>query len=154
MSVIGAYRPQETYKKNHAVMSHSIYQVAVIEKCLNYLKVQTRTKPGNDKIYRNKKLMVDRLILKIESCFPALCDECAVEYSNSVNESPLFTCFICWQGSHNCNALQEHKKECEKLTTTAKALGSVPDGITSNPSNPSWATKFGRATKKLSMQYE
>ena len=123
--LIGAYRPQETYKKNHAVMSHSIYQAAVIEKCLNYLKVQTRTKPGNDKIYRNKKLMVDRLILKIESCFPALCDECAVEYSNSVNDSPLFTCFICWQGSHNCNALQEHKKEYEKLTSTAKALGSV-----------------------------
>ncbi|KAL5251232.1 hypothetical protein ACHWQZ_G016814 [Mnemiopsis leidyi] len=121
--LISAYRPHETYKKNHAVMSHSIYTSAVIEKCLNYLNVQTRTSPGNDKIYKNKKLMVDRLILKIESCFPAVCDECAVEYSNSVNDTPLFTCFICWQGSHDCSALQEYKKECERLPV--KALGSV-----------------------------
>ena len=121
--LISAYRPHETYKKNHAVMSHSIYTSAVIEKCLNYLNVQTRSSPGNDKIYKNKKLMVDRLILKIESCFPAVCDECAVEYSNSVNDTPLFTCFICWQGSHDCRALQEYKKEFDKLTL--KASGSV-----------------------------
>ena len=121
--LIGAYKPTETYKKNHAVMSHSIYTSAVIEKCLNYMKVETRRGPNKDKIYKNKRLMVDRLILKIESCFPTVCDECSVEYKNTIHDSPPLTCFICWQGSHDCQAVQDFQRNIEQLGS--KVVGSV-----------------------------
>ncbi|KAL5269742.1 hypothetical protein ACHWQZ_G003269 [Mnemiopsis leidyi] len=96
-------------------MSHSIYTSAVIEKCLNYMKVETRRGANKDKIYKNKRLMVDRLILKIESCFPTVCDECTMEYKNTIHDSPPLTCFICWQGSHNCQAVQDFQRNIEQL---------------------------------------
>ncbi|CAL8292218.1 unnamed protein product [Gadus morhua 'NCC'] len=94
------------------VMTHSLYTVPVIEKCANYLGINTRTSSG-DKVYRNKKLMVDQVILKIQACFPTICDECTLQYRNTLNDTPMFTCFICWQGSHNCPAIQQQDTKFE-----------------------------------------
>ncbi|KAL5267048.1 hypothetical protein ACHWQZ_G004177 [Mnemiopsis leidyi] len=53
--LIGVYKPTETYKKNHSVMSHSIYTSAVIKKCLNYMEVETHRGANKDKIFKNKR---------------------------------------------------------------------------------------------------
>ena len=112
--IIGAYRFEEKYQKNLSVITHSIFTSAMLEKACEYLGITTRFPNGN-KVYKNKKLMGDRIILKIEACFPTCCDECSADYKNNKDDTPLFTCFICWQGSHNCQALQNQKRCLDEL---------------------------------------
>ena len=43
--------------------------------------------------------------MKIESHFETTCDECEVKYRNKLSdqEEPLLSCYLCYQGSHNCD---------------------------------------------------
>ena len=114
--LISAYRIGEKYQKNLSVMTHSIFTSAMLEKTCEYLGIKTRTDTGT-KVYKNKKLMGDRIILKIKACFPTCCDECSADYRNKKDDTPFFSCSICWQGSHNCAVLAEQKQCLDQVTS-------------------------------------
>jgi hypothetical protein len=112
--IISAYKYDVTYKKNLSALTASCHTAIALEICANYMKIETRN-PG--KVYSNKKKLADRIILKIEATFTETCDECQLEYRNKRDdEIPPFTCFLCWQGSHNCTALIEKTTELDKIT--------------------------------------
>ncbi|CAL8290439.1 unnamed protein product [Arctogadus glacialis] len=81
----------------------------VLEKCAEYIKLKVRSTDTQDQFYSNKEVLVDRIILKIESYLPDTCDECESKYCNKVDDDtpPLLVCFICSQGSHNCEKMKE-----------------------------------------------
>jgi len=121
--IISAYKYDVTYKKNLSALTVSTFTAAALEKCANYMKITTRN-PG--KVYSNKKKLADRIILKIEATFTETCDECQAEYRNKRDdEIPPFTCFLCWQGSHNCAAITEKRKELSDNITGDLPLGLV-----------------------------
>ena len=68
--------------------------------------MQVRTQDYDRKqLYPYKDTLIDRIILKIESHFETTCDECEVKFRNKLSdqEEPLLSCYLCYQGSHNCD---------------------------------------------------
>ena len=80
-----------------------------LEKCAEFLKLEVRTKDdAQTQLYPNKETLVDRIILKIESLFETKCEECESKYRNRLSdtEEPLLSCFLCYQGSHDCEIVK------------------------------------------------
>ena len=50
-----------------------------------------------------------RIVLEIESHYPTVCSDCSEEYSVEFKsqEAPALRCFLCFQGSHNCQQLTD-----------------------------------------------
>ena len=76
------------------------------------------------KLYKNMSVLVDRVILKIESLFETQCEDCNEKYTNSLEDDSPFTCKLCMQGSHNCQILLDRKKFYEDAHENAP-LGCV-----------------------------
>ena len=105
-NIIGAYDYQTTYKSN--LKKITSFTVSDLEKCGTALGLKTRHENGT-KVYNRKETLSDRIILQIESHFTETCDECEQKYRNKFNDTqqPLIHCFLCMQGSHNCEQLTE-----------------------------------------------
>ena len=103
--VIADYCYSVTYAKNLKKISN--YTVASLEKCGTALCLKVRNDDDN-KIYSNKKMLADRIILKIESHFTQTCDECEEEYRNKFDApTPMLLCYLCMQGCHDCDDLKD-----------------------------------------------
>lgn len=106
--IVSTYRHSSTYAQNLAKINSSSFTYLELEKCAVILKIKQHD-PLNPqaKLFDNKKTVADRIILRIESHLPEECDECSTTYSNKFGDDPpLLSCFICLQGSHNCDALK------------------------------------------------
>ena len=98
--VIADYSYSATYATNLKKIGSS--SVADLEKCGVALGLKVRNE-DNTKKYSNKKILADRIILKIESHFTQTCDECEQDYRNKFDApSPMLLCYLCMQGSHDC----------------------------------------------------
>ena len=115
--VLSSYNPTHSYNNNLAnVMRCSAKQ---LESCAELCGLKVRSDDGkNTKLYSNKELLSDRIILKIESLFEAECCDCSSMYQNTLESKPLFTCRLCLLGSHDCDAIKE-KAESMSLTNPA-----------------------------------
>lgn len=78
-----------------------------LEPCAEYLGLKVRD--GDKKLYKNKSVLCDRMILKIESLFDTHCNDCSETYRNTLDDQPPFECRLCMQGSHNCQILRDRK---------------------------------------------
>ena len=102
--VISAYSPDVKYKKNMANI-FGRYDAAHIEAAATILGLKVRA--DEKKLYKNLKILSDRVILKIESLFESSCTECGETYCNKLSDAPLMTCYLCLQGCHNCAKIVE-----------------------------------------------
>ena len=105
--IVGAYKHNESYSKNMAKINCSTFSYNDLEKCAVALNIKQHD-PTNSgvKLFSNKKTVADRIILKIESHFDEMCDECNETYRNKFGDvQASLHCFLCLQGSHNCEAL-------------------------------------------------
>ena len=112
--IISAYSPDVKYETNMANIRR--YDAAHIEAAAAFLGFRVRA--DEKKLYKNLKVLSDRVILKIESLFESSCTECGEKYCNKLSDVPLITCYLCLQGCHNC----------DKVTEKAPARTKSPGG--------------------------
>ena len=112
--VLMIYNPAEEvkYKTNQINIAQST--APELEECAQYLGFGDLRIAGK-KQYKNKKILSDRIILRIESLFCTKCDDCDQDYTNKLAEAPYFTCKLCMQGSHDCEKVKEKHDVIKKL---------------------------------------
>ena len=104
--VLAAYNPSLSYSTN--LQNVSKCNTAQLEACAKLVKLKARSDDGNNtKLYRNKDILSDRIILRIESLFEAECSDCKLTYQNTLDSAPLFTCRLCLLGCHNCEKMKQ-----------------------------------------------
>ena len=111
--VIGAYVPGKSYNINYQNIKS--FDAAHQEAAASFFGFTVRGE-SDKKLYKNLKILSDRILLKIESFFEILCNDCEETYRNTLDCAPVFTCRICMQGSHTC----------AKVTQRAAAYEAVP----------------------------
>ena len=111
--VITAYNPTAARTTTNTTALSRQFNLDMLEPCATFLGIDLADNDGN-KMF-TKKTLVSRIILAIESFLPATCSECSEKYSTQLNaeEKPLFFCFLCFQGSHNCEAVKAHHNDNE-----------------------------------------
>ena len=87
--IIGAYSYTVKYATNHTKIKG--FSVSELEKCATSIGLITRHN-DNTKVYRTKDILTDRIILKIESHFEEMCDECGEKYRNKTK----LKCYNIW----------------------------------------------------------
>ena len=114
--VIGAYVPGKSYNINYQNIKS--FDAAHQEAAASFFGFTVRGE-SDKKLYKNLKILSDRILLKIESFFEILCNDCEETYRNTLDCAPVFTCRICMQGSHTC----------AKVTQRAAAYEAVPEDM-------------------------
>ncbi|KAL5264170.1 hypothetical protein ACHWQZ_G005299 [Mnemiopsis leidyi] len=97
---IGTY----SYAKGYSTNLDKMKQLSstILEECALFLQLKTRNE-FNSKTYKNKQVLADRIIMKIESHFEEQCDECNQKYRiRPGSAEPYLRCFLCMQGCHDC----------------------------------------------------
>ena len=104
--VLGKYRHELSYPSNHKNLKTFIN--STLEKCAEFLHLKVRSDdPEKIQMYPNKDTLIDRIIMKMESFLETSCAEYNSPYRNKLEgEQPLLTCFLCYQGSHDCEAIK------------------------------------------------
>ena len=107
-TVIRAYKHEVQYSENLSAISGSKFSTDVLERCAEFLDLTTRT-PEGAKIFKNKRTLADKIILKIEAFFENTCDECNAKYQHHIadDDKPKIHCFLCLTGAHNCAEMNQ-----------------------------------------------
>ena len=102
-SVISAFDSTKDVSANRAILGGSRFTATALESCAKFLKIEVCDTRGA-KLFTNKPSIANRIILEIQSLFPAICGECSEEYSTEHGSSkiPLLRCFLCFQGCYDC----------------------------------------------------
>ena len=121
-TILTVYDSSMCRDTNKAVLSGQGFQASDLEACASFLNIELRR--DVTKIYSNKTSLALRIILEIESFFPTICEDCSEEYSNPYDplNPPILRCFLCLQGSHNCEQIKEH---AENKNAAPPAAGNV-----------------------------
>ena len=104
--IISAYKQDVNHNTNVANISSSKIKLEKLENCATFLNIAIINQTTNKKIFSNKSLLADRIVLRIESLFPQKCKECEQDYCCSLDSDILFECFLCTQLSHNCESIK------------------------------------------------
>ena len=96
--------------KTSNIRALSGFKVEMLERCAEFLCIDLEGSDGM-KIF-TKDTLITRILMTIESFLPSECSECNHQYCNELDpqEAPLFHCFMCYQGSHDCQAIRDKKK--------------------------------------------
>ena len=120
--VISTYNFKKTYSSN--IEKLKTLSGNQLEECADFLKLSVR-KENNVKAYKNKEVLADWIIMKIESHFEAQCDECGETYRNKLNDTePYLRCFLCMQGCHDCEDISA-RFESSSQQTSGQLTGTV-----------------------------
>lgn len=111
-----AFRPTVNFK------ALSRFNLDALEPCAEFLCIELADSDGN-KLF-TKDTLVSRIILAIKALLPSTCSECLSKYTVELdaNEKPLYYCHMCFQGSHNCDAL---KSKHDALNSSTDALAGI-----------------------------
>lgn len=103
-AILTSYDSSKDRNANAKVMGGSKFQVLQLDTCAEFLNIPIKHGNGS-RIFTNKPSLAMRIVLEIESFFPAVCCECTEEYSVQFQlaDTPKLQCFLCFQGSHNCD---------------------------------------------------
>ncbi len=94
------YKPQNNNKQHKTEFNRC--QKATLVATLDFLGV-----PEHDQY--TKPACLNILICRIQNLFPDECSMCNKKYCIGLEDTPLLTCAICGQGSHNCCVLNQLK---------------------------------------------
>ena len=76
-----------------------------------YLKIPlVGEAPKNKTLYSTKAKISKRIVLEIRSLYPSICPECNEEYTVMPGDQPKLRCWICLQGSHECEESRSKMK--------------------------------------------
>ncbi|KAL5248617.1 hypothetical protein ACHWQZ_G017709 [Mnemiopsis leidyi] len=163
-SVLTAFDSSKDVSVNRAVLSSSRYNAATLNSCAQFLDIDLETSDG-ERIYSNKPALANRIILEIQSFYPAICADCDQEYSVEFDSEtkPALHCFLCFQGSHNCASYNDKEngvhlagsvwlcKSCHENNNPIKPKKSKSRGGSKAPSKqPSLPSKLEQVSKNKS----
>lgn len=98
--VIGVYNYAKAYSTNLEKLK--ALSSAQLEECAEFLKLTVRN-DDDVKTYKNRQILADWIIMKIESHYEETCDECGKIYRNKLEDpEPYLRCYLCMQGCHDC----------------------------------------------------
>ena len=120
--VVSAYNADVLYNTN--LQNLKKFDATHLEATATFLGFTVRGEE-NKKLYKNLKVLCDRIILKIESLFETGCNDCGETYRNKLEDTPLLTCQLCNQGSHNCAKIQERFDALNEVPETLRLIGMV-----------------------------
>ena len=111
-SLLTAFDSSKDLSVNRAVLSSSRFNVATLNSCAQFLDIDLETSDG-ERIYSNKPALANRIILEIQSFYPAICADCDHEYSVEFDSDtkPALRCFLCFQGCHDCAPYTEKRED-------------------------------------------
>lgn len=102
--VITAFEPFAKRAQN--IKALNSFNLDMLEACAQYLDI-VLADSSDHKIF-TKESLINRIILGLHSFLPSHCSECNECYTVSVSDDqkPLFYCFMCFQGSHDCDPVK------------------------------------------------
>ena len=80
--------------------------VPILKKCAETLKLKTLGINGKN---LTKSLIAELIVRKVNSLMPDTCQQCTVVYNSRLDKKPLFTCYMCTRGSHDCADIVDFK---------------------------------------------
>lgn len=119
--VISSYKFDQPYKVNMKALK--AHPNTVLESGAVFLKMKPKDEQDK-KLYQNKDILSDRIILRIEALFEMECGDCNSKYQNQLDIEPLLRCQLCLQGIHDC---QEASKKVEAWKEL-EGKGLLPTG--------------------------
>ena len=134
--VIDAFDPSKDVSQNRSLLSSARYSRPDLETCAKFLLIDLLDSKGRI-LFSNKVSLANRIILQVMSFYPAICAECDNEYSVKFGSEskPALHCFLCFQGSHDCNELVPKLGRPPPLRGTIWLCKSCHDD--NNPVKPS-----------------
>ena len=94
-----------------------------LEVFAEFLSIPLEDSRSKTKLFSNREKLVKHIVLRITALYPSTCSECSSEYQVNFGTAPALRCFICSQGSHDCD---EFNALIETLHTVPSHLsGSV-----------------------------
>ena len=116
--VISSYDPTVTYASNKTSLKKC--NATQLEACATLLGFTVRN-DAQEKLYRNQDILADRIVLKIESLFESQCSDCSQSYQNTLEDTPLLSCVLCMQGSHNCESIKDKIGDIDQVKPVGTA---------------------------------
>ena len=146
-SLLTAFDSSKDMHVNSKLMSSSRFSKENLVTCAQFLKIETEDLEGNP-LFSNKPSLADRIILEIQSLYPAICGSCDTEYSIKFDSEskPLLRCFLCFQGCHDCELFAEPTVDPSKYPPGIVWLCSTCHTI-NNPIKPA-KSKASRAASR------
>lgn len=107
-SILQAFDSSKERSENSKVLSSPRFHRPELIECAQFLKIETEDHEGKT-LFSNKPSIANRIILEIQSFYPAICGACNEEYSNKFDaeSTPVVRCFLCFQGCHDCDQFTE-----------------------------------------------
>ena len=104
--VIDAFDPSKDVSQNRSLLSSARYSRPYLETYAKFLLIDLLDSEGRT-LFSNKVSLANRTILLVMSFYPAICAECDNQHSVKFGSEskPALHCFLCFQGSHDCNEL-------------------------------------------------
>ena len=103
-TVLSSFDPSKVLDANAKILGGPRFTQAVLQACAQFLNINL-VDDNNNKIFTNKISFAKRIILEIQSFYPALCSSCDAEYSVEFDSNPpALRCFLCFQGCHDCSS--------------------------------------------------
>ena len=118
---LSSYNSDRSYEANMEALKANSADVLVAGAKL--LRMTPLSDDGK-KLYQNKGVLSDRIILRIEALFDMECGDCKETYRNPLDVEPRIRCRLCLQGCHNCEETERKVKALEEL----QGSGLLPSG--------------------------
>ena len=82
------------------------FNLDILEPCANFLGINLSDSEEN-KLF-TKESLINKIILGIRALLPSQCSDCNQQYTVVLDSEnpPVFTCHICYQGSHDCDTIK------------------------------------------------
>ena len=92
-------------KQTVNLKSLNSFNLDLLEPCAEFLGVELADADSN-KLF-TKDALVNRIIFAIRALLPSQCSDCNQQYIVDLDPEnpPLFTCHMCFQGSHDCDTV-------------------------------------------------
>ena len=121
-TVLSAFDPFASRSSN--IKSLTKFKLDILEPCAEFLNIELKDSDSN-KLYTKNSLILC-IIITIEALLPASCQQCSIKYCielaqtdlQSPENPPPFVCRMCFQGSHDCEPIQQCKELLDSLTLT------------------------------------
>ena len=107
-SLLTAFDSSKDMHVNCKTLSGPRFSKQDLLTCALFLKIETEDLEGRS-IFSNKPSLANRIIMEIQSLYPAICGACDSEYSTKFDSDskPVLRCFLCFQGCHDCESFVE-----------------------------------------------
>ena len=86
-TVLSSFDPSKVLDANAKILGGHRFTQAVLQACAQFLNINL-VDDNNNKIFTNKISLAKRIILEIQSFYPALCSSCDAEYSVEFDSNP------------------------------------------------------------------